>query len=143
MLSETETTSRKAALLGHDIEAVKRDASSLDSSGIRVYRREPQLPPCCAGDFRRWIPTGASFREQMFCERAREFINPNGFTCKLCADDRWPPAQYLRARVLPQIIQRRGIQAAQDALVQAGERRTITEADGLALAEELFAEARA
>lgn len=92
MLSETETTSRKAALRGHDIEAVKRDASSLDASGIRVYHREPQLPPCWAGDFRRWIPTGTSFREQMFCERGQEFINPNGFTCMLCADGRWPPA---------------------------------------------------
>ena len=98
----------------------------------------PALPPCWRGDYREEHPEGESFQSQLYCRHWQEWINPSGFTCKLCAAQAWPEIENYRVHVLPTIMEADGDDAAQEALVTAVGRGMLTAKEGLTLAQEFF-----
>ena len=136
-----------------DERAQKYDAEA------RRWKERPEISACWRGDFREWridgrprdesgnlLPeldrgvTGTCYQNQLYCRHWKSFINPDGFTCSLCADRSWPMIEHYRAHVSPELIRRRGDEAAQNALVQAVKDRWLTKQEALQLADEFWSE---
>ncbi len=82
--------------------------------------------------------TGTSFQNSLWCRWWKKFINPNGFTCRLCTAQNWPAIVHWRAKVLPGIIASKGKAAAQDALVQAVAQHMLTQDEAEQLSNEFW-----
>ena len=48
-----------------------------------------KLTPCWRGTGREWRD-GGDYRTQCWCKRHGVYINPSGFTCRLCEAKQWP-----------------------------------------------------
>ena len=97
---------------------------------MMTYHAEPSLPPCWAGDFRRWNPSGTNYQNQMFCDKWKVYINPSGLTCRLCAQGKWPEAEAAKAPGLPV-----GALLAAPALATATAEQTFESARAAAISE--------
>ena len=97
------------------------------------WSEKPNLDPCWRGAERQWnIETAESYQSQLWCPFWKCFINPCGFTCKLCKDQTWPEIENFRAHILPGLDKAMQEQMILAALVA----RELTDAEALELGKE-------
>ena len=107
---------------------------------------KPDLPPCVHGDGREWHiggkvlddegeettrqapegKTGTSYQNQLYCRKWEMFINPVGNVCEMCKGGYWPEIECWRNHTLPELIADKGVDYAQDVLVQAFMQKQLT-----------------
>ena len=97
----------------------------------RRWKAKPTIDSCPAQDWH--IEDGASYQSQLFCQEYQTWINPSGFTCQLCREHNWPEIERWRHHSLPDLIATKGKKAAGDAVVEAVERRTLSEKEATVL----------
>ena len=131
-------------------------AAKYDAKAMRWTAR-PEIAPCWRGNQREWHidgrptddagravkaqapgPAGQSYQNQLYCRFHHTFINPSGFTCRLCRDRQWPEVERWRHHQIPGMLAKAGASAAEESLVHAVETGRLSAADAQSLAAEFF-----
>ena len=111
-------------------------ASKFDAGppGVRSPRwtAQPNIAPCEHQD---WHIQGESYQSQLYCSRWKEWINPSGFTCKLCRARQWPVVVIIRDTA-QRALDAKDREEAENIVVQAVESGSITRQQGEGLAHE-------
>ena len=90
------------------------------------WREKPNIAFCEHQD---WHLDGANYQRQLWCTSWTMWINPSGFSCARCKKKVWPEIARWRAHVLPAQIEKKGREAAAEALVAAVERGRLSEVE--------------
>ena len=98
------------------------------------WTEKPTIEVCSDQDWH--IEDGESYQSQLYCRRYETYVNPRGFTCSLCRRHLWPEIERWRHHVLPELIAKSGKKAAGDAVVDAVERRPLSEKEATVLVRE-------
>ena len=77
----------------------------------------------------------STYQNTLYCRKWGAFINPTGFTCRLCIAQNWPQIVRYRAHVLPALVAS-DKSKAEDALVAAVKSKMLTLDEATALAAE-------
>ena len=120
-----------------DFDHRKQHEEKYDDKNLR-WKTQPKIPKCWRGDHQQWHMHNGHYQSQLYCNYWEKYINPSGFTCKICAAQIWPTIENMRTNILPKLIEDGKIDQAQELLIGAVKFKRLTQQEGLTLAQEFF-----
>lgn len=68
-----------------------KDLSATFDEDTLKWDTQPLIPKCWKGTEPQWNPNGVTFQGQLWCVVYQKYINPDGTTCSVCREEKFPP----------------------------------------------------